>query len=320
MPDKESMSDQEQFDLMEKKKKVDEKRSEFENQLKEIDHIIDQNNKLQKEVQGNIQAALKTSEFILAIKERMTNELMERCVMPLMGNVLGFRTDRDLNDPKHKDERKRGEKYSMETVKECCIVAMLKGAQITNNEFNIIAHNTYFTKNFFARKLKEMDNLTDLKIDYGMPQVNNDRTGALINCSATWKSDGKDFSMDCPIPMKIEGKYTTVDGMIGKAERKMMCRIYNRIMGTEFTEGEVEYKNGKSVIDPDPGLHEAKDHKKKLDSYTHGELCDIYDKLIEKYTFDEILNIHQKLKIGIPKTTINYTKEQLIALITAMKM
>ena len=57
-------------------------------------------------------------------------------------------------------------------------------------------------------------------------------------CKASWKLNGTPDVMEAEIPVRINAGMGS-DAILGKAERKMRARIYNRITGTEFPEGEV---------------------------------------------------------------------------------
>jgi hypothetical protein len=186
------------------------------------------------------------------LKEAMTPQIMG-VIMNLRGSSLGFRTDRDWKQPH--------EQYSLEVVKECAIEAILRGAQLVGNEFNIISERCYLTKEFFVRALREFPGLSDLEIGFGQPKSSpSDPKVAYVAAFATWNMrqadgsmkpfrlekmaklgpDGKTVVEDWRIPVRVnadgKGGMQGPDAILGKAERKMRAAIYNLITGSAISE------------------------------------------------------------------------------------
>jgi hypothetical protein len=148
----------------------------------------------------------------------------------LMNTPLGFRTDRGRNP---------GDKtYDDATVKDILIQAMVRGLRVTGNEFNIIAGNLYITKEGYKRLIKDFPGLTDLHVDIGTPKAHGE--GAIVPCKATWKLRGISQSMDCTGDYAIAVKGAGVDLLVGKAESKMLRRIYARLAGSDLATPEEE--------------------------------------------------------------------------------
>ena len=82
----------------------------------------------------SFEKAYIVAEAISNLQTLLTPEYMKP-ILALQGNRLGFRTDKDKNGG-----------YSEAQVKNCLIEAVLMGLQPTGNQFNIIAGNTYPTK------------------------------------------------------------------------------------------------------------------------------------------------------------------------------
>jgi hypothetical protein len=161
------------------------------------------------------------------LKTLLTPEYMKP-IMALMGNKLGFRTDKDT----------KSDKYPMEVVKNCLIEAVLVGLQPTGNQFNIIAGNMYPTKEGCGYLL---NNFPKLKYDIvcGLPKVNNEKTGAAVDVTIKWTLQGESNEKVIPIPIKIDA-YASVDSIIGKATRKGRAWLLSNISGVEITDGEIE--------------------------------------------------------------------------------
>lgn len=176
---------------------------------------------------------MKLAAGVGALRRIITNEMMAD-IMMLQGCRLGFRTDKD---------REGG--YPINVVKDCMIEHVLKGGYMVGNELNIIAGNTYCTKEFYTRKLREFPGLSDLRIVFGVPVMKNG--GALVSATATWKLNGvaDHFERiehspqdDNRIPVKVNSQMGA-DAILGKAERKMKKSIYDYLTGSETFDGEV---------------------------------------------------------------------------------
>lgn len=185
--------------------------------------------------------AVKMAAGIKALRQVMTEKFLVDYVMPLQGSRLGFKTDKD-----------RDGGYSAIIVRDCAIECLLRGGNLTGNEFNIIAGNTYFTKEFFERAVGEIPGLTDLKTMAGVPVNAPGGEGALVPYVATWKMNGQQQTMDCRKSKLEDGtdfegriavrmnKGSGADQILGKAKRKMLARIYQEATGSNITEGDVD--------------------------------------------------------------------------------
>jgi hypothetical protein len=195
---------------------------------------------------GVLERGLIMSDAIMHLHRLLDDATMGR-VMALMNTPLGFKTDKA--PPKF-------QAYDVHTVRKCVVQALLMGLNIVGNEFNIIAESTYCTREGFTRLLREYPGLTDLSIDPDVPDV---RAGqAIVTVKASWKLNGVPASMEARIPVRVNAGMGD-DAILGKTYRKVMCRIYNRITGSELSDGEVGDPDlGKAAPTPEP-KSEAKD-------------------------------------------------------------
>ena len=205
-----------------------------DDQLEKLEALAaSQVNALSQPEKGVFSRALQMSRVINQMRSLITKDVMKH-IMPLQGSKLGFRTDNDSSGG-----------YSEDVVKECLIEAVLNGAMPCGNEFNIIASNSYLTKEFFIRRLREWPGLTDLRIELGVPVTGNG--GALVECYAYWKLDGVDDSIECKKTDKADLRICVrvnngaiVDATLGKAERKLRAKIWAKLTGSNSTvDGEV---------------------------------------------------------------------------------
>jgi hypothetical protein len=188
-----------------------------------------------------------------AMRAALSKEVMEDLFMPLCGMKLGFRTDRDSKPPE--------QQYNWEIVRECVIDAMIQGARVVGNEFNIIAEQAYFTKEFFERKLAELPELTDIVDDPGMPTVSQNGQSALVAYTVHYIYRGKrgvvkrDLDKDSDgvvtdkrIPVRVNAGQGP-DAILGKAKRKIYAQLYKRLTGSKITDGDIIDTTGESVPD-----------------------------------------------------------------------
>jgi hypothetical protein len=190
------------------------------------------------------QKAYLVASKINELRTLLTDAYMKP-IMALQGSRLGFKTDKDKTGG-----------YQMEVVRNCLIEAVLMGLQPTGNQFNIIAGNTYATKEGCGELLKKIGGLT-YDIVIGLPRINADKSGAAVDATITWTVSGKidatgkaymPYSREkvVPIPVKID-QYATVDAINGKATRKARAWLLATITGSEMPEGEAQDIEGTVV-------------------------------------------------------------------------
>lgn len=193
----------------------------------QIASVVDQCSLLNQPA-GTFGQLFQMAAGIQQLEAIFTNDVM-KSVMAMQGRSLGFLTDKDS-----------GNGYSMPIVRDCLITALLNGARPTGNEFNIIAGKAYLTKEFFVRILRELEGLNDLTISLGVPEL---KSGiAMVEASATWTYMGRPDSIqflaepgrDNRIVVKLNAGMMH-DAALGKAERKLRKRIFERITGTTWS-------------------------------------------------------------------------------------
>lgn len=173
------------------------------------------------------------AEATTRLKELLSPEYMKP-IMALQGNVLGFKTDKDNNGG-----------YPESVVKNCLIEAVLMGLQPYGNQFNIIAGNTYPTKQGLGYLLGNFPSLS-YEIIPELPRINKENTSAAIVMNISWSvgnSDRKERSIE--IPIKVN-KFMGTDAIIGKATRKARAWLYGTITGSEISDGDVQDLDSKA--------------------------------------------------------------------------
>jgi hypothetical protein len=196
---------------------------------------------------SDMQQTIRLANGMKALREALSDDVMNEMIMPLQGNRLGFRTDKD---------GKGG--YALGVVRDCLVEAMIRGARPIGNEFNIIAGNAYMTKEYFERMVRDFPGLTDLDLEIGVPAVSEKNPkSAVISIFATWKLNGHPFSMTCdrvetkdPETGEVKLKDTRIpirvnegqgpDAIIGKGRRKFFARLFERLSGLSVPDGDVD--------------------------------------------------------------------------------
>jgi hypothetical protein len=180
-----------------------------------------------------MERTMTLAESMVIMRQNFTGDVLAR-VKSLVDTPLGFMTDRATSDKPYPDT----------TIRDCVIEAMLRGAQPIGNEFNIIGGRCYPTKAFFERQLRQFPGLTELRISEGVPQ--NSGSGALVPMRATWKLHGQPDELACVddpqagdtrIAVRVNSGMG-VDAILGKAKRKLLKRIFDRLTGSEWVDSE----------------------------------------------------------------------------------
>ncbi|HZQ46312.1 MAG TPA: hypothetical protein VFC07_04815 [Verrucomicrobiae bacterium] len=186
-------------------------------------------------ISGSFEQTFAVAEAMMQLREAITPAMMER-FMGLQNCKLGFMTDKN---PKvwNKRENKYNEPYDARVVKDCVIEATLRGVKTIGNQFNIIASGCYITLEGFQYKLKMLEGFTEFKPSLGVPKIA--QGGAIVECEATWKFKGVADSMKATIACKGDD-YAGSDSYVGKAQRKFLKRIYERVTGTSEPDGEAD--------------------------------------------------------------------------------
>lgn len=244
-----------------------------------IDEIAGSAVELFKE-SGSFEAELSVAQAMSDLRLALTDDMMKP-VMDLMNSDLGFRTDKD---PATFDKNGQPNKpYPVAVVRECFIESKLRGFHTVGNEFNIIGGRFYAAKNGLRRKVTTYPGITDFKDTRDVPRTVGDK-GAIVKCRATWKKDGVADSLEAEIPIRVNS-FMGADAILGKAERKLLKLVYDRLSGVitqdgDATEGPtIEVPSEKTAPTftkeiPPPTTIQLKLMSAMVDAFvTFGDLC-----------------------------------------------
>lgn len=175
--------------------------------------------------------AYMIANAVQELKTLLTPEYMKP-IMALQGNKLGFKTDRDKDGG-----------YPEEVVKNCLIEAVLMGVQPFGNQFNIIAGNSYITKEGFGFLLSKVQGLS-YKITPQLPRV-GEKSAAVV-MKIQWTIGGQSNEQEIDFPIKVNS-FMGADGVIGKATRKARAWLFYTVTGSEISDGDVQDIDAKVV-------------------------------------------------------------------------
>jgi hypothetical protein len=158
------------------------------------------------------------------IKQTLTPAIMQEVILPLKDcGSLGFGTD--------EGSRNAGP-YNAEVIKSCVTEALLRGAQLVGAEFMVFQGKTFFTKNYFERKVRSFPGLTNLDIQCSTPRMSTG--GAVVEVLATFNLNGKPVVIDRrgtnAIAVRLQGS-AGADVAVGKCEKRMLRHILNYVSG-----------------------------------------------------------------------------------------
>jgi hypothetical protein len=202
---------------------------------------------------GRLKKAILTGAAIKRLREMVTPPVME-ILRSLMNTDTGFLTDRGTPRSTEKTP------YDDETIRNCAIEALLRGAMWDGNEFNIIAGRCYVTQNGYRRKVKETPGLTDLKLSYGAPMAQNGHT--VVKFGARWKLNGVADQLEDGMGQPGRLFVVTVnakmgaDALLGKAIRKGLKAVYEQVHGSEHSDDaddDLDQAEAVPASPPDPG-------------------------------------------------------------------
>jgi len=177
---------------------------------------------------------------LVELQEAMSDDVVS-VLMSLQGNPMGFRSDKI---------------YPPEVVKACAISALLSGAYLVDDEWQIIAGQCYLGQKYFMRKIREYPGVTDVEITIDLPEA---LTPTLLVCGgyARCRKGGKRVEVFARKSDKfgdsriaVTAHKGDIDQSQGKAKKRLAQRLYERIAGVTITDEDPVLES----IDVDPTL------------------------------------------------------------------
>lgn len=250
---------------------------------KRIDEIASGAMELFKQA-GSFESELAVARAMSDLRAVLTPEIMQP-IMALMNTDLGFRTDRDPKvTPRDKDGNPM-QPYSVDVVRECFIESKLRGFHTIGNEWNIIAARFYACKNGLRRKVTSYRGVTDFKDTYEVPRAVADK-GAIVKCRASWKKDGIADTLEREFPVRVNA-FMGSDAILGKAQRKLLAAVHDRLAGVITPEGDVNDEVIPAPATPEPKFNGKTVEVEATTKKPQDELAEIVTG--KGYNFDDFI-------------------------------
>jgi hypothetical protein len=244
-----------------------------------------------------IQKAIVIAHAMQIIDTCLTPEIMEP-IMRLQGSKLGFKTDKDLIRNEN-NQYVKGPGYALEVVKNCFTEMSLIGLQPVFNQWNIIGGNSYVTKEGADTLLKNIPYLQEFLIIHEEVNQSADKKTASVKSRIKWVIDGEEYAQIVTHPVKSDA-YTTLDSLVGKADRKTKIWLFNKIKGTCISDGDAEDAKIIDVTPPKPNadvVDAAKTRKRILNHIANSEDVETLEKCYEAIGEDtDLLTLYDDKK------------------------
>ena len=181
------------------------------------------------EITDNMGAAFLAANVVVSLRNALTDEVMDTVFMPLMNKKIGFLTDRDPKRPTK--DGKEIIPYNRDVVRDCIIDAAFIGLLPTGNQFNIITGTMYPTKEGYTALLKRLGVKYIIQKTPMQQDISDKCAQVTCKVSYSWNKESNSFTVITPI--KKDG-YSSMDQILGKAERKAKKALFEYITGCDY--------------------------------------------------------------------------------------
>ncbi len=188
-----------------------------------------------RDLKAGFSRALLTAVCVERLKGALSEQVMQP-IMALQDSALGFRTDR---------EKQGG--YPVPVVRDALINAVMCGLLPCGNQWNIIGGRMYVTKEGFTYLLDQAG--VRYTIDQAVPVMKNG--GAVVHTELSWSDpvSGSEGKKTLEIPVRVNAGMGA-DAILGKADRKAKCWLYNNLTHSTLADGEAEAAPARALAAP----------------------------------------------------------------------
>lgn len=188
-----------------------------------------------RDLKAGFSRALLTAACVERLKAALSEQVMQP-IMALQDSALGFRTDR---------EKQGG--YPLPAVRDALINAVMCGLLPCGNQWNIIGGRMYVTKEGFTYLLDQAG--VRYAIDQAVPVMKNG--GAVVHTELAWSDpvSGSEGKKVLEIPVRVNAGMGA-DAILGKADRKAKCWLYNNLTHSALADGEAEAAPARALAAP----------------------------------------------------------------------
>ena len=177
--------------------------------------------------EASIQVARYIDELRTSIRPHMPD------IMKLCDSPVGFRTDRSpaILEANRKKNKGPTEPYPESLVLECAVEALLRGVKLVGDQFNIISGRSYIPLNGYKYLI---NSAKAHALRYTISKISISDAEHVAEGKAVWIFEGKTYEMTKRFYCKAHGYHTTWEQSEGKATRKLLKAVYERITNRAF--------------------------------------------------------------------------------------
>jgi len=158
---------------------------------------------------------------IVDLRQIMNTAEVKTLIRALANTPLGFMCDK----PNKKDQST----YSDNELLEACCEALIRGYNLTGNEFNIISGRFYAAKNGLQRKVYGLPGLDNFYPDFTIPIKTVGDNRMHVTCKAKFIWQGRPTEMIRTFAVNVFDGPASTDAALGKAERKFLAAVYQKL-------------------------------------------------------------------------------------------
>ena len=208
--------------------------------LREMSEISKTVSPSQLKVVDEFERAHRVATALVLIQKQFTPEVIE-LITTLQNAPEGFRTDK----PKG---------YHGTELITSVRSALLQGARLTGDEFNILAGKCYLAKAFFRRQVAQFDGVTSVK--FRPKKFTKEGETAWVPCQVSLRQHGTkrefDYTGDDAIGVRVNSGML-VDAIFGKAEKKAFQRVLNELLEDDvYTDDTDDIVDGEVLAAAEP--------------------------------------------------------------------
>lgn len=185
-----------------------------------------------------LDAVVRKAEEVLEIPE------VKAMILRMQNIPLGFKTDeRAAITGKYS---KPAIVYGWKIIKPAIIQGLMNGVNPIGNQMNVISRQCYVTKEGCEFKLSNEKKVLDKLDEYYIDERNYLGYDQAIGCAhigivvAYRLKGGEEEKKEFKVPVKHDPRYGGPDQAFGKAERKALAWLYQRVTGAKVPDGEIE--------------------------------------------------------------------------------
>jgi hypothetical protein len=189
---------------------------------------VDDCHRLLSEAVG-VRKLLATAQAVEQLEKALSADDATRLLKALEGRPIGFKTDR---------------KYDIAVIRSAATEAIIHGARLNGDEFQVISGQCYLGQRYYRRMLDELPHVTRVDCAIGLPErgdVQSTTSGGgtnymmLIPGVASCVVNGHAVEVEAvqtatrDTRLAIVAYEGDIDGTAGKAKRRLLKRLYEMV-------------------------------------------------------------------------------------------